>query len=131
MNEIMAGCVGCLDGFFQCTNRPTNKEAANVFSYCSGHYESYGLNCQAYVSADLQFMYFGVVSPGSTNDNISYMFAEELKKAFSNLSPGLFGLADAVYTLGETMLIPFTSDRIVWTLRTMLLITTYPNCAFE
>ena len=26
MNEIMAGCFGCIDGFFQRCNRPTKKE---------------------------------------------------------------------------------------------------------
>ena len=112
-DEIMAGCVVCIDGFFQRCNRPTKKEVANVISYYSGHYESYGLNCQACVKPDLQFMYFGVVSPGSTNDNISYTQADELKAALTSLPPGLFGLGDAAYTLSEHLLIPFTgSDRL-------------------
>jgi hypothetical protein len=59
-NEIMAmaGCVGCLDGFFQRTNKPTKCEVAKVISYYSVHYESYGINCQACVRPILQFMYF-------------------------------------------------------------------------
>jgi hypothetical protein len=28
-NEIIAGCVGALDGFSQCTNKPTKKEVPN------------------------------------------------------------------------------------------------------
>ena len=84
-NEIIAGCVGALDGFFQCMNKPTKKEASNQKSYYSGHYESFGLNCQAMVSSDLQFLYFGVVSPGSTNDNISYPSCVELKDAIDSL----------------------------------------------
>ena len=52
-NEIMAGCVGCLDEFFQRTNEPTKQEARNVLSSYSGHYESYGLNCQARVLSGL------------------------------------------------------------------------------
>ncbi len=104
----MAGCVGCLDGFFQRSMRPSKTEVVNVISYYSGHYESYGLNYQACVQCDLQFMYFGVVSPGSTNDNISYSQAFELKQIFEYLPPGLFILSDAAYTLSETMLIPFT-----------------------
>ena len=112
-NEIMAGCVACIDGFFQSCNRPTRKEVANVISYFSGHYESYGLNCQACVKPDLQFMYFGVVSPGSTNDNISYTQADKLKAALSSLPHGLFALGDAAYTLSEKFLIPFTgADRL-------------------
>jgi hypothetical protein len=86
-NEIMSGCVGAIDGFFQPTTKPTSKEVANVLAYYSGHYESYGLNCQPCVKADLQFMYFGVISP-STNDNISYPMAKELKAAFDLLPLG-------------------------------------------
>lgn len=66
------------------------------------------MNCQACVQSDLQFTYFGVISPGSTNDNISYPSAKGLKEVFSALPPGLYGLADAAYTLSENMLIPFT-----------------------
>ena len=107
-NQIIAGCCGALDGFFQRTNKPPKARVGNVVSYYSGHYESYGVNCQACVQSDLQFMYFGVVSPGSTNDNISYPMASALKEAFETLPLGLYGLADAAYTLNENMLIPFT-----------------------
>ena len=107
-NEIIAGCVGALDGFFQRTNKPSKEKVGNVQSYFSGHYASYGVNCQACIRSDLQFTYFGVVSPGSTNDNISYPLASALKEAFDNLPLGLYGVADAAYTLTENMLIPFT-----------------------
>lgn len=111
-NELMAGCVGCLDGFFQRTNKPTKSEVANVILYYSGHYELYGINCQACIRPNLQFMYFGVVLLGSTNDNISYPLATGLKDIFDSLPPGLFGLADAAYTLSKNMLIPFVgTDR--------------------
>jgi len=111
-HEIMAGCVGCLDVFSQRTIKPTKCEVANVMSYYSGHCESYGINCQACVCPNLQFMYFGVVSPGSTNDNISYPLAPGLKDIIDSLPPGLFGLADVTYTLSESMLIPFVgTDR--------------------
>ena len=96
--EIMAGCVGCLDGFFQRSMRPSKTEVANDISYYSGHYESYGLNCQACVQCDLQFMYFGVVSPGSTNDNISYSQAFELRQILESLPSGLFILSDVIFT---------------------------------
>jgi hypothetical protein len=98
LDENMAGCVGCLDGFFQCTNKPTKQEMANVLSYHSGHYKSYGLNCQGCVKADLQFIFLGVVTPGLTNDNISFTFVNDLKEVFSNLPPSIFELLDAAYT---------------------------------
>ena len=101
-----------MDGFFQRSNRPTVREAANTLSYYSGHYESYGVNCQACVKSDLQFLYFGAISRGSTNDNVSYNLAEGLRELFENLPLGLYGVADAAYTLSESILIPFTgADR--------------------
>mmetsp|Transcript_29069 Transcript_29069/g.33770 ORF Transcript_29069/g.33770 Transcript_29069/m.33770 type:complete len:98 (+) Transcript_29069:242-535(+) len=38
-----------------------------LISYYSGHYESYGLNCQAVCYVRLRFLVFGVIAPGSTN----------------------------------------------------------------
>ena len=87
--------------FFQRTNKPTKPEVAKVNSYYSGHYESYGINCQSCVHLDLQLMYFGVVSPDLTDNNISYPLATGLKDIFDALPPGLFGLADAAYTLSK------------------------------
>ena len=71
--------------FFQKTDEATKREVANVISYYSDHYKSYGVNCQACVHPDLHFMYFGVVSPGSTNNNISYPLATGLKGIFDAL----------------------------------------------
>ena len=61
INEIVAGVWVVLMVFFQRTNKPTKHEVANVISFYSGHYESYGINCQACVCSNLSFMYFGVV----------------------------------------------------------------------
>ena len=53
------------------------------------------------VSSDLKFMYFGVVSPGSTYNNISYPSCVELKAAIDSLPLGMYVVADAAYTLSE------------------------------
>lgn len=112
-DELLYGCVGALDGFFQRTNKPSKKAVSNVLAYYSGHYESYGVNCQACVTSDLQFSYFGVVSPGSTNDNISYPLADGLKDVIEKLPLGLYMVGDAAYTLTEHLLVPFTgADRL-------------------
>ena len=80
-NELFHGCVGALDGFFQPCNAPTRRESfGNVLAYYSGHYESYGLNCQAACDADLKFTFFGVVGPGKTNDNVAFPRCVELYK---------------------------------------------------
>ncbi|KAL7502590.1 hypothetical protein ACHAXN_000526 [Cyclotella atomus] len=109
-NDTMGGTVGALDGFFQRSNRPSTKETNNVVSYYSGHYESYGVNCLAAVRADLQFMYFGVISPGSTNDITSYSMAAALREVIDSLPAGLYFLGDAAFPLGEKLLTPFTVE---------------------
>ena len=111
-DNIMEGCVGAIDGYFQRIQTPTRAEVGNFVAYYSGHYESHGVNCQACVRSDLRFMYFGVVSPGSTNDNISYPIATGLRSIVENLPTGMYCVADAAYTLHENLLIPFTgADR--------------------
>jgi hypothetical protein len=110
-NEIIAGCVTALDGFFQRCNKPTKNETANPMAYFSGHYQSFGLNCQACVRADLRFIYFCVTAPGSTNDNIAFAQAPGLKEFFDSLPIGLYGLADAAYTLCEALLTPFVGSQ--------------------
>jgi hypothetical protein len=44
-NEIIAGCVGALDGFSNVQVSLLKKELPNQISYYSRHYESFGLNC--------------------------------------------------------------------------------------
>ncbi|KAL7483981.1 hypothetical protein ACHAW6_011640 [Cyclotella cf. meneghiniana] len=110
-NDTMGGAVAALDGFFQRCNRPCTKEANNIVSYYSGHYKSYGVNCLAAVRADLQFVYFAVILPGSTNDIVSYAMAESLKAMIDSLPPGLYFLADAAFPLGEKLLTPFVGPQ--------------------
>jgi hypothetical protein len=47
------------------------------------------------------------VYPGSTNDRISYPSCVELKQAIDSLPLGLYGFADAAYTLLEKLFIQF------------------------
>ncbi|KAL3771896.1 hypothetical protein ACHAWO_010423 [Cyclotella atomus] len=110
-HDTMSGTVGALDGFFQRCNRPTMKETNNVVAYYSGHYESYGVNCLAAVKADLQFIYFGVISPGSTNDITSYTMASALRQIIDSLPLGLYFLGDAAFPLGEKLLTPFVGTH--------------------
>ena len=56
--ELFSGCCGAIDGFFQPTTCPTVKEVGgNVTAYYSGHYESYGLNCQGACDVNLRFLF--------------------------------------------------------------------------
>jgi hypothetical protein len=104
-------------------------EVGNVISYYFCHYALHGVNCQACVSSDLSFMYFGVVSHGSTNDNISYPNAVGLRDTVESLPFGMYCVADAAYTLQKNLLVPYTGldCRIQ---QTMHLIFICPNNGF-
>jgi hypothetical protein len=109
-NRVLKGCVGALDGFFQPTMCPTVKESCGFpRSYYSGHYQSYGLNCQAMCDSRLRFLLFTVIAPGQTNDAVAY---EEtgLHEILNELPSGLYVAGDAAYILTEHLLVPFTGS---------------------
>jgi hypothetical protein len=108
---IMRGTIGAIDGFFQPTKCPTLKECErNPRVYFSGHYVSYGVNCQAICDSRLRFMYFGVIAPGTVGDQVAYEDTG-LSDVIESFPPGLFIVADAAYTLTEHMLVPFTGSN--------------------
>ena len=110
-NNIFDGCVGAIDGFFQPTIKPSLNQIRNQTAYYSGHYESYGVNCQAMVQTDLTFSYFGVVAPGATNDIIAFTYTGSMKNSINNLPLGTYVVADAAYALSENVLIPYTGNE--------------------
>jgi hypothetical protein len=59
------------------------------------------------VKADLQFIYFGVISPGSTNNIVSFAMSNVLKEMVENLPLGLYWLGDAAFPLSDRLLTPF------------------------
>jgi hypothetical protein len=52
-------------------------------------------------------MYCGIVTTGSTNDNIAIKMTDDLKKCINDL-PICFFVGHAAYSLSENLLIPFT-----------------------
>ena len=107
-NGFIHGCVGAIDGYLQEIIAPTMRDTlGNVDAFFSGHYLVYGINCIAVCDAQLRFLYFGVVSPGKTNDNVSFRRTEGLIEAINRLPQGLFLVGDAAFTLSENLLIPF------------------------
>jgi hypothetical protein len=89
-NGIMQGCLGAIDGYFQPTICPRKSKVKNIKSYYSGHYESYGLNCQAVCDVRLRFLFFGVVAPGSTNDAAAFPLCCDLVKMIKKIPKGCY-----------------------------------------
>ncbi len=55
-DQVMSGCIGALDGLLLLIQAPSRKEASNAQQFFSGHYQQMGLNVQALVDSDLQFL---------------------------------------------------------------------------
>ena len=99
------------DSFFQAITCPKASKVSNQTSYYSGHYENFGLNCQAVCTHGLSFIYFEVVTLGSTNDIIAITKTDNLMEEIRKLSPGRFLVGDAAYELTEHLLTPYTGSQ--------------------
>ena len=98
--------------FLQPTKAPGKNECNhNQLVYYSGHYESYGLNCQAVCDHKLRFIYFGVVGPGSMNDAVAFRHTQIKEKILDNLEEGDYMLGDATYPISEKLLVPLTGSQ--------------------
>ena len=70
----------------------------------------YGLNVQAVVNADLKFIYFGVIGPGSMNDSRSFN-KSGLNLVLEELPVDFYMVGDAAYPLSHKMLVPFVGSQ--------------------
>jgi hypothetical protein len=109
--QLFHGCCGALDGFFQPMNKPTIGECNKPIGYHSGHYKSYGVNCQGACDSRLRFLFFGVVGAGTCHDSNALDTAAGLKEAIDSLCLGLYFVGDAAYNLSERLLVPFTGSQ--------------------
>jgi hypothetical protein len=110
--RLFKNTVGAMDGFFTLIVQPLVADCNNnPMAYISGHYGQFGLNCQAVCDARECFLFFGVVAPGETNDNIAYEYCTALKQKINELPYGRFMLGDAAYTPNEQLLIPLVGAQ--------------------
>jgi DDE superfamily endonuclease len=66
--ECIWNCVAVLDGYHLQIDTPSKKEAKNVKSFFSGHYQTYGVNIQAACDPQCRFWFIGVAGPGVMGD---------------------------------------------------------------
>jgi len=52
---VYYGCVGCIDGWLLCINKPRESTGVRPSDYFSGHYSRFGLNVQAMCDSQLRF----------------------------------------------------------------------------
>ena len=105
---VFDGCVGAIDGWLCCIEKPSVKHPADYFS---GHYQRYGINIQAICDSKLRFIFFGVVGTGRTNDGRAFGKCMALRRWLENLPDEYFIVGDNAYTLNCSLLIPFSGGQ--------------------
>jgi hypothetical protein len=66
--DAIINCVSVVDGLLVRIATPSKKEAKNVRSFFSGHYQVYGINVQAACDHLCRFTFLGVAGPGVMSD---------------------------------------------------------------
>ena len=93
-------CIAVVDGYHLQIQTPSKKEARNVRSFFSGHYQTYGVNVQAACDHNCKFSFLGVAGPGVLGD-CKAINQIRLGKLVEEL-PGLYcAIGDCAYTPTE------------------------------
>jgi len=109
-NEVIDGCVACVDGLLLKVKTPASVETGNVKAYFSGHYQTYGINVQAACDAQCRFVFAALAAPGGAND-ISAFRKTELNTYIQNLPLGKYVIGDNAYVCTENLLTPFSGSE--------------------
>jgi hypothetical protein len=111
LNQLMRGCVGCIDGYLAVTVRPSMADSEhNPGAFRSGHYGVYGLNVQAVCDYRSRFTFFAVAAPGKCADQLAFE-RTSLPTLMEALPIGKYLVGDAAYSVSEKMLVPFTGSQ--------------------
>jgi len=102
-------CVRVLDGYLMSIETPRKKEAKNVRSYFSGHYQRNGKNVQACCDANCRFTFLGIRGPGVSKDRAA-VEDSGLSDLIEKLPPGYICIADCAYQPTEHLIPVFGGD---------------------
>jgi DDE superfamily endonuclease len=96
----MSNCITVIDGYHLAIQTPPKKEAKNVQSFFSGHYQSYGVNIQAACDHNCRFQFIGIGGPGVMSDRDA-INESGLGELVNNL-PGMYcAIGDCAYVATE------------------------------
>ena len=113
--QCIINCVGAVDGYLLSIDVPNTKEAGNVRSYFSGHYQRYGINIQACCDANSRFTYFEIAGPGSANDRFAIQekncMGISLSATIEGLPPGYVVIGDPAYECTEHLVSLFYGNQ--------------------
>ena len=106
---VFKNVVGAVDGYLMAINTPKKKEAKNVRSYFSGHYQRNGINVQACCDRHCRFTFIGIGGLGNCKDRQAIK-ESTLSTLIDNLPPGYCCIADSAYQPTESLMTIFGGD---------------------
>ena len=109
-NCALRDCVTVLDGYHLQTITPSKKEVHNVWSYFSGHYQTYGVNIQASCDHNCRFLFIGVTGPGVMGDHQA-IHECGLSKLVESTRGVLYCIGDCAFTPTEKLLPIYRSEQ--------------------
>jgi DDE superfamily endonuclease len=100
--RCISNCVACADGYLLRIFTPSKKDALNVKSFFSGHYQCYGVNVQGACDYHCRFVFLAVAGPGVMGDREACK-ESGLWKLIEKL-PGIYcAIGDCAYMPTEHM----------------------------
>ena len=108
---LMHKCLGVIDGLLQPIQCPSKDSCdGNQEGFFSGHYQTYGLNCQGMCDPWLRFTFFAVAAPGKVPDQVA-LERTRFDEILDRIPTYHYILGDAAYLLSDKMLTPFTGSQ--------------------
>jgi hypothetical protein len=98
--DAIVNCVSVVDGILVQIITPSKKEAKNVRSFFSGHYQTYGMNIQGACDHLCRFTFLGVAGPGVMSDRDA-IEQFEFKDLIENLPGTYCVIGDCAYRPSE------------------------------
>ena len=92
-------------------NTPSKKEVHNVWSYFSGHYQTYGVNILAACDHNCHFLFISVAGPGVMGDQQAVVECG-LSKLVESTFRLLYCKVDCAYTPMEKLLPIYRSEQV-------------------
>jgi DDE superfamily endonuclease len=99
-------CVAAVDSYLLPIQTTPKKDAKNVLSFFSGHYQSYSVNVQGACDHLCRFLYLAVAGPGVLGDQAAVKQCG-LNKLIEDLPSLLCVIGDCAYLLTEHMVPTF------------------------
>jgi hypothetical protein len=107
--QLMDGCLGEIDGWLACTEKPYN--ASTRVDYYSGYYQYYDINVQAMCDPNLIFLFLQIATPGKVIDMRAFNRYNQLLKWLEALPIQYYIAGDNTYSLSQKVLILFSGAK--------------------